>query len=126
ALPDFGVGKLTARTDYIVNGPHDCWLFLSAQDTEVHTKASDQDRAFAARTTDGGKTFQFLGWITGKPRAIRSVMPATVRTPDGSFISIVRRRFDMESDYLNAFDFLDAFGSRDGGVTWKFLSRVAY
>jgi len=44
-----------------VTGEQECLLFLSANQTQV--RRNYKDRAFAANTTDGGKTFQFLvGW----------------------------------------------------------------
>ena len=53
-----------ARTDYLVNGPPDCLLFLTA------SKADGREgRPFAARTTDGG-----LSWRVPRlhrPRADR-------------------------------------------------------
>lgn len=123
-FPDLGVSELTSRTDYLVNGPLDCYLFLSVKDTQV--QAGIQDRAFAARTVDGGKTFQFIGWMTGEPRTVRSVMPATVRNADGSLVSLLRRRFDLNSGFRNDINFIDAYGSKDQGKTWDFLSRIAY
>jgi hypothetical protein len=121
---DFGLGRLTARTDYLVNGPKDCTVFLSVKDERV--QAGLQDRAFAARTTDGAKTFRFLGWMTGEPLTVRSVMPATVRNADGSLVSILRRRYDLNSGFRNDINWLDAYGSSDEGHTWNFLARIAY
>ena len=125
-LPDFKLGdQLTSRTDYIVNGPADCHLFVSVKDEKV--QSGIPDRAFAIRTQDGGKTFVFLGWMTGEePPMARSVMPATVRTSDGAFVSLLRRRFDLKIGYRNDVNWLDAYGSKDDGRSWKFLARIAY
>ena len=50
ALPLFGQAGIAARTDYIVNGPSDCMLFLTA------SKADRQEgRPLCVRTTDGGQ-----------------------------------------------------------------------
>ena len=77
---------LSGRTDYIVNAPNDCHLFISVKDERV--QAGLADRAFAIRTRDGGKTFEFLGWMTGaEPPVVRSAMPATVRANDGAAAS---------------------------------------
>ncbi|MHC4649053.1 MAG: hypothetical protein ACYTBJ_26675, partial [Planctomycetota bacterium] len=90
-LPDFGIGQpLTARTDYLVNGPDDCMIFLSAREPQV--EAAEKDRAFCARTSDGGKTFEFVSWITAEPIKVRSVMPSTVRCTANHLISALRRR----------------------------------
>ena len=122
-LPDFGV-KLTSRTDYLVNGPDDCFLFLSAY--ELRVEAGIQDRAFCARTRDGGRSYEFQGWMTGDPIAYRSVMPSTVRGSHGQLISVLRRRHDRPADGMVVYRFwLDAYHSTDDGKTWNFLSKVA-
>lgn len=126
-FPDFQLGnKLTSRTDYIVNGASDCLIFLSVRDEQV--QSGIPDRAFAARTRDGGRTFQFLGWMTGaEPPVARSVMPATVRARDGALVTALRRRFDLKGGgYRNDINWLDVFRSPDEGVTWSFAARVAY
>jgi hypothetical protein len=56
--PDLGTDKITTRTSYIVNGDKDCHFFMSAKEERVEARL--RDRAFCARTTDGGKTFEFL------------------------------------------------------------------
>ena len=92
---DMGVGELTSRTDYIVNGPGDLLLFTSSKQDGV-VESNYQDRALCARTTDGGKTFVLQGWMTHDIKA-RSVMPATVRISDTELVSAMRRkRFPKE------------------------------
>lgn len=125
-LPDFRLkGKLTARTDYIVTGEQECLLFLSAKDDTV--QAGIQDRAFMARTSDGGKTFQFVAWMTDAPRSVRSVMPSTVKVGPSQLVSVLRRRLDPPGDGpRNDLNWIDAYGSNDGGQSWEFLRRVAF
>jgi hypothetical protein len=128
AFPDFGLGeKLTSRTDYVVNGRNDCHLFLSVRDERVQSGIAD--RAFAVRTRDGGRTFQFLGWMAGSEQDSligRSVMPATVRALDGTLVTTLRRRFDPKSDYRNDINWIDAFTSRDDGATWTHATKIAF
>jgi hypothetical protein len=126
AFPDFKLGgKLTSRTDYVVNGPSDCHLFLSVKDARV--EADMPDRSFAARTRDGGRTFEFLGWMTGAdPALARSVMSSTVRTTRGTLVTTLRRRFDLKTGYRNDLNWIDAYGSEDDGMNWKYLGRIAY
>jgi hypothetical protein len=126
AFPDFGQGELTSRTDYIVNGRDDSLFFLSSK--REKKEGSERDGAFAVRTTDGGRTFQFVGWMTGKPYAARTVMPSTVRHADGHLVTILQRRFDLDltSGFRDEVSWLDAYGSNDQGRTWKFFSRIAY
>ena len=123
-LPDIGKA-LTARTDYIVNGPKECLFFLSAEEKRV--EAEFKDRAFCARTTDGGKTIHFLSWMTHEPISVRSVMPSTVRLSENHFVSALRRRQDVhiENDVDYSRDWIDAYESKDGGKRWRFLSKVA-
>lgn len=109
--------KLTARTDYLVNGERDCFLFLSGEQPEIKA-GSYRDRAFCARTTDGGKTFKFVSWMTGEPLTVRSVMPTTVRTSPNELVSVLRRREGKQC-------WIDACGSEDNGASWKFLSKAA-
>lgn len=128
SLPDFpGIShqNLTARTDYRVLGTGDCLLFLSARVPQV--SAGDyRDRTFCARTRDGGATFEFMGWMTGEPLAVRSVMPSTVETADGRLVSAMRRRFDLELPGPSIRqNWIDAYESADSGRNWHFLSRVA-
>jgi len=119
------LGDLTSRTDYLVNGKHDCLVFLSAKEPRV--EAVLQDRAFCARTTDGGKTFKFVSWMTGEPIKIRSVMPSTVRCSKKHLVSAMRRRVDVEISGGHKIRecWIDVYQSMDNGRTWEFLSRVA-
>lgn len=127
ALPDFGVGDLTARTDYLVQGKAECLLFLSARDRRVQVDGEElQDRAFCARTRDGGKTFEFVGWMSDEPLTVRSVMPTTVRAADGALVTTLRRRFDLPSGYRDDVNWIDAHVSTDEGRTWQFTARLGY
>lgn len=126
SFPDFKLGdRLTSRTDYIVNSRHDCTVFISVRDERV--KSGIPDRAFAIRTRDGGQTFKFVGWMAGDGEPVaRSVMPATVRANDGTLVTLLRRRYDIESSYRNDLNWIDAFTSRDDGETWTHAARIAH
>jgi hypothetical protein len=121
-LPEIGE-RLTSRTDYIVSGPSDCVFFLSAKEERV--QAGIQDRAFCARTTDGGKTIDFVSWIT-HDIPVRSVMPSTVRISQDHLVTAMRRRRDdpvLGRDKQN--NWIDCSVSYDDAKTWTFLSKVA-
>ncbi len=78
-----------------------------------------------ARTTDGGITFHFSGWIVDPEYdPFRAVMPSTVRTSSGELVSAVRRREAKRRD-LFPHCWIDIYTSGDNGKTWKFLSRAA-
>lgn len=116
SLPTFEFqAPLTARTDYVVNGQDDCFLFLSIVEPEYTGKT---DRAFCARTKDGGRTFEFVSWLTGPPDGVRSVMPATVRISERHLVSALRRR---QGDAC----WIDVVASEDDGASWSFRSKVA-
>ena len=125
-FPDLGLKHpLTSRTDYIVNDEQDCIVFLSAKEPRV--EAALQDRAFCVRTTDGGKTFEFLSWMTNEPLKIRSVMPSTVQCSETHLVSAMRRRLDVEisGGHKMRKCWIDVYQSKDNGQTWEFLSQIA-
>jgi hypothetical protein len=109
-LPLFGQKGVMGRTDYLVNGPLDCLLLLTA------SKANGREgRPFAARTTDGGLTWQFQGFIGPEPTGY-AIMPSTVRRPDRSLVTTIRRKDGLRS-------WIDAYASADDGRTWSFLAQ---
>jgi len=125
-LGDFGLEtKLTSRTDYLVNAENDCFLFLSTKDPRV--EAALQDRAFCCRTTDGGKNFEFVSWMTHEPFTIRSVMPSTTRCSQDKLVTALRRRIDVDisGGHKMRKCWIDVYESTDNGLSWHFLSQVA-
>jgi len=111
-LPLFGQLGIAARTDYVVNGKHDCLLFLTA------AKANGKEgRPFCARTTDGGKTWNFVSWIADEPKGY-AIMPSTVRLGPSELLSAVRYHDGVKG-------WLDTYRSLDDGRTWAYDSRPA-
>jgi hypothetical protein len=111
-LPDFGTPGIAARTDYLVNGKHDCMLFLTAAKSD-----GKEGRPLCVRTTDGGKTWQFVSWINPEP-AGWAIMPASVRLSPSDILVIVRRREGTRH-------WLSAHLSHDDGQTWERLEDPA-
>jgi len=125
-LPNCHGRTLTSRTSYIVNGKDDCWMFLSTREPKVSTVKWLQDRSFCVRTTDGGKTFDCLGWMTDEPKEVRAVMPSVVRAGENHLVATLRRRYDFDvKSFEISHNWIDAYESEDGGVTWELLSKVA-
>jgi hypothetical protein len=112
-LPLFGQKGVMARPDYLVNGPRDCHAFLTASKPN-----GKEGRPFAARTTDGGLTWSFLGFIGPEPSGY-AIMPSTVRLSPADLVSTVRVRQPGEGK-----SWIDAYGSHDDGRTWEYLARA--
>jgi hypothetical protein len=111
-LPLFGQKGIAARTDYVVNGKNDCMLFLTAS-----KENSREGRPLCVRTTDGGKSWNFVSWIADEPKGY-AIMPSTVRLGSGELLTAIRY-FDETKGWL------DTFRSLDDGRTWKFDTRPA-
>jgi hypothetical protein len=73
-----------------------------------------EGRPFCARTTDGGKTWKFIGWIGPEPKGI-SIMPSTVRLGPMHLLSTVRVQEGKR--------WIDAWRSSDEGVHWDYAGR---
>ena len=112
--PQFEGKEFTARTDYIVNGKNDCLVFLAATRGE-----SGSDFTFTARTTDGGKTFDFVSWIVPPTDPHRGVMPTTVRCSSKKLVTCIRRRQGRAN-----WCWIDCYVSNDNGSSWSFQSKV--
>jgi BNR repeat-like domain len=109
-LPLFGQTGIAARTDYIVNGKHDCLLFLTAAKRD-----GEEGRPLCVRTTDGGKTWQFVAWIAEEPQGY-AIMPSTVRLSATELLSAIRCRFRDRS-------WIDTYRSLDLGNSWRHDDR---
>jgi photosystem II stability/assembly factor-like uncharacterized protein len=109
-LPLFDQKRIMARTDYIVNGPHDAMAFVTAA-----KQNGREGRVFCTRTTDGGQTWRFVSWIGPEPDGF-SIMPATVRLSDTTLVTTIRRREGREH-------WIDVYRSTDDGQTWHLLKE---
>ena len=114
-LPKFGRKRIMARTDYIVNSTDDCLFFLTAAKT--HGK---EGRVLCSRTTDGGRTFDFISWICPEPPGY-AIMPSTVRISPTHLVCAIRRyeRGDINRGWI------DIYASEDDGKSWRFLTKAA-
>lgn len=105
-LPLFGQPGISARTDYLVNGKHDCMLFLTA------AKPSGREgRPLCVRTTDGGRSWQFVGWIGAEPKGY-AIMPSTIRLGAQELLTAIRCRDESRA-------WIETYRSLDDGKTWK-------
>lgn len=111
-LPDFGLPGVAARTDYIVNGKRDAFLFLTAA-----KKNGKEGRVFCARTTDGGLHWRFVSWIGEEPAGF-SIMPSSVRLSKTEIVSATRVKEDQENSRI------DIYASTDNARTWSLRSKA--
>jgi len=112
-LPLFDQKGVMARTDYIVDGPRECTLFLTGS-----KENGKEGRPFCARTTDGGLTWNFLSFIAPEPKGVGySIMPSTVRISPTELVCTVRELEVPNKSWINA------YVSRDNGKNWSFLSQ---
>jgi hypothetical protein len=140
-LGEHGLDEITSRTDYIVEGKHECLLFMSARKKgEFGT-----DRLFTVKTMDGGQNFEFISWVippfdkdkednqkvelyensSRNPFAseCRAVMSNSVRLNNGDYFSVVRRKFMVKGGTDR--HWIDAYISKDEGRHWEFQSKIA-
>jgi hypothetical protein len=108
----------TTRTGYLVTGKNSCLVFMSAR---LKKNGGGKDKTFVAETTDGGRTFHFVSWVVPLSDKNRAVMPAVTRLKDGTMVAALRRRIPGDD---KASCWVDAYGSKDNGRTWSFLSKV--
>ena len=97
---------IAARTDYLVNGKHDCQLFLTAAKAD-----GEEGRPFCARTQDGGKSWKFVSWINETPQGF-AIMPSTVRIGQQELLTAVRRRDGRKR-------WIETYRSKDNGNSWQ-------
>jgi hypothetical protein len=106
-LPNFETRGTAARTDYLIDGPRQMTIMLTA------AKDNGQEgRTMAARTTDGCRTWQFLSWVDENPEGF-AIMPATVRLSESEILTIVRRRTQQRR-------WIAAYRSSDNGNSWQY------
>ncbi|MCA9101263.1 MAG: exo-alpha-sialidase [Planctomycetales bacterium] len=116
-LPTFGRPELLARTDYIVDGPQQLTAFVAAA-----KDGGNEGQPLCIRTTDGGTSWQLVGWIGPSPPEGYgyAIMPATVALDDHAYLSMIRRGgvFDGDKRW-----WIEAFLSPDRGHSWYLLNQ---
>ncbi len=110
-LPMFSQTGVAARTDYIISGPKECVLFLTASKPN-----GDEGRVFCARTSDGCRSFRFLSWVTPEPEGF-TIMPASIRLRKSRVLVAVRCREPTDRNWI------DLYESKDDCATWRFVNR---
>ncbi len=116
-LPTFGRPGLLSRTDYIIEGRDRVSAFVAAE-----KEGGGEGQTLCMRTTDGGQTWNLVGWIGKQPPADYgyAIMPATVALETDAYLSIIRRggRFDGQKRW-----WLEGYISPDDGHSWYQLDQ---
>jgi hypothetical protein len=109
-LPNFGQKGIAARTDYLVNGPHDLTMFLTASKSN-----GKEGRVVCVRTQDGGATWKFISFVGPEPdENDMAIMPSSVRFSPHGILTAIRHTA-----------WIELYRSDDDGLTWRFLNRAA-
>jgi hypothetical protein len=116
-FPKLGMKGVYARTDYIINGQFDCMVFLTGAKSN-----SMEGRPYCARTTNGGLSWEFVSFIGPEPENGFSIMPSTIRLPNGNLYTVIRRLWGRNE---TATYWLDSYLSKDNGETWQYVGRPA-
>lgn len=116
-LPLFGQTGIEARTDYIINGPQDCLIFVTAATEE----GEEGKGVLMARTTDGGQSFNFVAWV-GQSEQNELIMPSSVRLDEQTILTAIRcsmRKGELEK----VATWIDLYRSTDNGINFHYLNR---
>jgi hypothetical protein len=105
---------LSPRTDYIVLGQGACFVFVSAKASQ-----DGNERIGLIGTEDGGKSFEFVAWVTPEPDGVRAIMSQTVQLTDLKLVLTYRKIFRGDREAT-----IEAYVSEDRGVTWRHLSTI--
>jgi BNR repeat-like domain len=114
-VPSFGQPSVMARTDYLVNGPRDCQVFLTAS-----KKNHQEGRVFCGRTTDGGVNWRFVSYVGPEPNGF-SIMPSTVRLSREKLVMATR---DREADDEPKHRRIETWKSENDGQSWQPLGTA--
>lgn len=112
AFPDLGLPGIAARTDYVVTGPREATIFLTAAKSNRR-----EGRPLCARTTDGGLTWRLVAMIGPEPRGF-AIMPSSLRINRREWLTTVRVKLEPDN-------WIEQYRSVDDGETWRSEGRVA-
>lgn len=115
--PMFEGMDMCPRTDYIITGPKECFVFIMAAISGGESGA----RVAVIHTTDGGLNFEFVSWVTPLTEDYRSIMPSSVRVSEDRFISTTRR---INKKGATVSGVVEAYVSNDRCKTWQYLSTL--
>ncbi|QDT49125.1 BNR/Asp-box repeat protein [Symmachiella dynata] len=113
--PEMKDKLLSPRTDYLVQSPDHCMVFIS-----THVDDPKLKRIACIQTTDGGQTFEFVSWVTPESEEASAIMSQTVQLSDQEFVLAYRKIYRNPGKQ----DEIEAYHSADGGKSWQRLSTI--
>ncbi len=112
-FPDLGFPGIAARTDYIINGKQDAYVFVTAAKQNKR-----EGRPIVAHTSDGGLSWSLRSTIGGEPDGF-AIMPSTVRLSKTDLITTVRVKATDTDNWI------EQFNSFDNARTWTSAGKIA-
>lgn len=100
---------IAARTDILPLGQHVALFMLTTAKSDGH-----EGRVFCSRTLDGGRAFEFVGFV-GDELVGHCIMPSSVVIGDGTVITATRCA-DHDGN-----GWIEVFSSIDEGRSWRKL-----
>ena len=77
------------------------------------------------KTEDGGKSFEFVSWITPLSDTENAIMSQTIQLSKGNLLHTYRKIVrNSPAAVERKPNTIDAYLSKDNGMTWNFLSTV--
>ncbi len=114
-FPNLNTPGVATRTDYIVEGPQELHAFMN-----VAKKNGREGRVIHVQTQDGGLNWELVSWLGDEPEGFE-IMPSTVELNESELLTVVRAR-----DLNPGRDYLQAYRSTDGGLTWNKENEPVY
>ncbi len=117
SLPLFEQTGIEARTDVIINGPHDCMMFVTA----AAEKGEEGKGVLLAHTIDGGQNFQLVSWVAISEQD-ELIMPSSVRLDRQTIVTAIRCSV-REGVFEETPTWIDLYQSTDNGASFHYLNR---
>ncbi len=107
--------SITARTDYIVTGEKELYLFISA------SPPNQLSRIACIKTEDGGMSFEFVSWVTPIDSDFSSIHSSTVRISENTFVLAHRSVYRGDRGEIRNINKnkIEVHVSEDFGQTWR-------